>query len=300
MNPVDGAVLLDKPVGVSSFKALGPVKRALRGSKVGHTGTLDPFASGLLVALCGRLTKLAGRLTDLDKTYEAVFEFGRETDTLDPEGTLVAEGELPSFDRIAQEIKGFSGTISQRPPAYSAVHIDGKRAYERARSGETVELPLRRVSVRALEVIGWEPPDLRVRMTVSSGTYVRSIARDLGYACGSVAYVRGLRRISVGRWQVSDAIAPEEFSPDRHVISASRTVSAVPGLLRGVVTGSAAERICNGVPLRREWFRLDGETEVASDQSHEDIALFDDSGELLAVVAGEQEGFSYRFVRPRQ
>ncbi len=301
MKPVDGAVLLDKPEGISSFKALTPVKRGLRGSKVGHTGTLDPFASGLMVVLCGRMTKLASQLTNLDKTYEAVFCFGTETDTLDPEGQIVGEGSVPAFDRISKELERFTGTFLQRPPAYSAVHVDGKRAYERARSGETVELPERSVSVREIETLDWRAPKLRVRVTVSSGTYIRSIARDLGYACDTVAYVSALRRVSVGAWQVRDAVRPDEFAPETDLISAARTVASVPGLRRAVVVDSAVQRVCNGMPLRAEWLRFEERRvggNTPADEVEGDVALFDSRGELLALATGLKGKFNYRFVRP--
>ena len=295
-------MLLDKPEGISSFKALGPVKRALRGSKVGHTGTLDPFASGLMIALCGRLTKLASQLTNLEKTYEAVFHFGRETETLDPEGRVVGEGDVPGLERIAGEIVGFKGSISQRPPAYSAIHVNGRRAYERARSGESVELPMRTVFVREIQTIDWTPPELRLRMTVSSGTYVRSIARDLAYACGTVAYVSALRRVSVGPWDVRNAVGPDLFDPEHHLVSAADTVSLIPGLSRAVVLDSAVQRVCNGMPLRHEWLRFP-ESAAGDREPFEategDLALFDGGGELLALATRQEGRFTYRFVRPR-
>ncbi|MFP4643211.1 MAG: tRNA pseudouridine(55) synthase TruB [Spirochaetales bacterium] len=300
MRPYDGGVLLDKPEGVSSFKALGPVKRALGGSKVGHTGTLDPFASGLMVALCGRLTKLAPQCSKLDKTYEAVVFFGEETETLDPEGPVVARGSVPSYERIVGETQKFVGTISQRPPAYSAVHVGGRRAYELARTGAAVELPERNVTIRTFDILAWSPPELTCRITVSAGTYIRSIARDLGRSCGSVAYLSALRRIAVGPWHVSDSVRPDEFSPERDVRSPERTVATIPGLESAVVAEHAVDRVCSGVPLRREWlFRHDGRP-YGGQPDGADLALFDPRGDLLAVATPRGNTFAYRFVRPRE
>ena len=291
--------MLDKPEGVSSFKALGPVKRALRGSKVGHTGTLDPFASGLMVALCGRLTKLASHFSSLDKTYEAVVFFGKETETLDPEGPVIAHGDLPTHERILRETEQFVGTISQQPPAYSAVHVAGKRAYERARAGEAVELAERTVHIRDFSILKWSPPELTVRITVSAGTYIRSIARDLGHSCGTVAYVAALRRTSVGPWQIADSVPPERFTPERDLLSPSRTVAAIPRLRSVLVTDKAVGRVRSGMPLRRDWILSQNPFPGGVQSDGSDIALFDSHGDLLAVAIPRGDTFSYRFVRPQ-
>ena len=210
-----GLILLDKPAGQSSFSALGNVKRVLGTRKVGHAGTLDPFATGLLVALSGRLTRLVPLMTALDKEYVAVVRTGEETDTLDPEGEVVARADVPGIEALARAAGAFRGEIEQVPPAYSAVKIDGRRAYARARSGEAPLMPSRRVTVHSLDILDWKAPDLTVRVRCSKGTYVRSLARDIAAAAGSRGYCVSLRRTAVGPFRVDEAVTPADFGPDR-------------------------------------------------------------------------------------
>jgi tRNA pseudouridine(55) synthase len=191
-----GVVLLDKKPGMTSFQALYPVKR-LYGRTVGHTGTLDSFAEGLLVVLVGKFTKFNPLFTAFDKVYEADFTFGAETDTLDPTGTVVFSGNLPPLSPAALSER-WVGELDQIPPDYSAIHVDGQRASDRVRSGQTLALAPRRVTVYSLEVLAWASPVLSVRIHCSKGTYVRSIARDWGRAAGCGAHVSRLRRLSVG------------------------------------------------------------------------------------------------------
>lgn len=209
-----GALLLDKPPGPSSARALAIARRAFGTRRVGHTGTLDPFASGLLVALVGQATRAASLFSNLNKRYIAEISFGRETTTLDPEGEVVATGPVPEVDTVVEALAGFRGTFDQVPPVYSAVHVDGRRAYQRARAGETVTIPSRRVTVSeiSVEVIDRQAGRYRLDMTCSSGTYVRSLARDLGLACGTRAYVSALRRVAVGALEVADAVSPDDLS----------------------------------------------------------------------------------------
>ncbi|MDF1569853.1 MAG: tRNA pseudouridine(55) synthase TruB, partial [Spirochaetaceae bacterium] len=160
--PVSRLYLLDKPAGISSFAALGALKRALGTGKVGHAGTLDPFATGLLIAVSGKLTKTAGMLTGMDKEYQAVFRFGQETDTLDTEGSIIAEETLPEWNAILKASNRFQGQIIQVPPAFSAVKINGKRAYASAREGLDVSMPSREVTIHEMTLVSWNPPDLTV------------------------------------------------------------------------------------------------------------------------------------------
>ena len=204
-----GLVLLDKEAGLSSFAALGALKAALRGEKVGHTGTLDPFATGLLVAVIGSCTRLAPGFTNLDKSYRAVIRFGAETSTLDPEGDIVATSGIPSEAAIRDALPAFSGDIMQAPPAISAVHIDGERAWKRARRGETVLPPARPVRIHDIAIESYDGADLTVTVRCSSGTYIRSLARDLAIACGARASLAALRRLSVGPFRVED-VASED------------------------------------------------------------------------------------------
>ncbi len=205
--------LLNKAAGISSFAALGALKRSLNTRKAGHAGTLDPFASGLLIAMSGRMTRAAGLLSSMDKRYRAVFRFGEETDTLDSEGGVIARAPVPGRAAIEQAAGAFSGEVSQVPPAYSAVKIQGRRAYSLARRGQAVQMPSRLVTIYSLELINWSAPDLEVAIHCSKGTYIRSIARDLGLACGSRAFCAELRRDAVGPFKLSESVPAEECTP---------------------------------------------------------------------------------------
>lgn len=302
MKPIDGVVLLDKPTGISSFKALRPVKKALAGSKVGHSGTLDPFASGLLVVLTGRMTRIASKMTGMNKTYEAVFRFGEETDTGDTEGTTTRTAEVPALEGIEQRLSGFRGAVRQQPPEYSAVHVNGRRAYERARDGEQVDVPYRDVYIEEFSVLSWHPPDLHVRVRVSSGTYIRALARDLGRACDSCAYVTALRRTEVGPFSVEDAIDvqaldelrsdPESMNPQDFVFTPAEVIPKMPGIGTATVCESAVPKVQNGMPLNTSILTDD----ILSRTGEEDVALFSPDNRLLAVAAPFEGKLTYRFV----
>jgi tRNA pseudouridine55 synthase len=250
----DGIVLLDKPSGRTSFQALSALKRTLGTRRVGHTGTLDRFASGLLVVLCGRHTRLASLVEALDKDYLARVRFGTGTDTLDPEGTVVAEGPVPGRSAVEGALPGFLGDILQAPPAYSAVHIDGHRAYELARSGRPVQPAERPVRVGRLVMEAWNPPDAVLAVTCSSGTYVRSLARDIAARLGTCAHVVELRRTRVGGFRVEDAVAPEAFEPGRDLRDSRILFERCPPLHLHEVDGPLAAVLANGTPPSDSWF----------------------------------------------
>jgi tRNA pseudouridine55 synthase len=207
MSPESGLLLLHKEPGLTSFDALQGVKRAFRTGKVGHTGTLDKFASGLLVVLVGKAVKLVPYTGRGEKEYLAVIRFGAETDTLDPEGAVIAEGPLPSREEVEAALPQFRGEILQAPPAYSAVHIGGERAYERARSGELPEMKKRPVTIYRLELISFEAPEAVVRVVSSAGTYIRALARDIALAAGSRAHLTSLTRTRIGGFTLEEALA---------------------------------------------------------------------------------------------
>jgi tRNA pseudouridine55 synthase len=205
MEPqVSGLLLLDKKPGLTSFESLRELKKALGTSKVGHTGTLDKFASGLLLVLVGRALKLAPWFTRCDKEYEGIVRFGAETDTLDPEGAIVAQGPIPSREKLEEALNLFRGDILQAPPAYSAIHVEGRRASELARAGKAPEMKKRAVSVYSLELCSWDPPRAGIRVRCSSGLYVRSLARDIALVVGSRAHLVSLRRTRVAGFSVKD------------------------------------------------------------------------------------------------
>jgi tRNA pseudouridine55 synthase len=204
-----GFLLLDKSPGRTSFETLGFVKRALGTRRVGHTGTLDKFASGLLVVLAGRAARLNPWVSRLDKTYLGAVLFGTETDTLDPEGAVVARGPVPSLRQLEEALARFRGEILQTPPVYSAIHVEGRRASELARSGESPEMKARPVVVYEIGLVSWEPPLARIRVRCSGGAYVRSLARDIALASGSRAHLVELRRLAVAGFSVEEALPPD-------------------------------------------------------------------------------------------
>ncbi len=206
-----GLFLLDKPPGPSSFGAIAQM-RPLLGRRVGHAGTLDPFATGLLLVLAGRATRLAPFLSGLTKRYEAVVQFGATTTTDDPEGQRTETGLRTTPDAVAAALPSFAGAIRQRPPAASAIHIDGERAYRRMRRGEEVIVPERSVTVHEIRLTAFDEEAQTASLDIlcSTGTYVRAIARDLGAAVGSGGYCSRLRRTAIGHFDVSDAQTPDD------------------------------------------------------------------------------------------
>jgi tRNA pseudouridine55 synthase len=207
MGAESGLLLLNKEAGLTSFEALTGVKRAFGTGKAGHTGTLDKFASGLLAVLVGKAVKLAPYTGRGEKEYLAVVRFGAETDTLDPEGAVIAEAPLPSREEVEAALPRFRGEILQAPPAYSAVHVGGERAYELARSGKAPEMKKRPVTIYRLELLSFEAPEAVVRVVSSAGTYIRSLARDIALAAGSRAYLTGLTRTRIGAFTLEGALA---------------------------------------------------------------------------------------------
>lgn len=213
-----GWIIIDKPVGPGSTQVVSAVKRALRTGgypklKVGHGGTLDPLASGVLPVAVGEATKLAGRMLDSDKVYDFTIGFGVETDTLDGEGKAVATSDVrPTLSDIEAVLPRFTGPISQIPPAFSALKIDGERAYDLARKGEAVEIAERQVTIHSLVSAppregAEEVEELTLTAHVSKGTYIRSLARDIARALGTVGHVTMLRRIKAGPFTMEPAIS---------------------------------------------------------------------------------------------
>ncbi len=206
---LSGLLLVDKPVGVTSHDVVARVRRATNTKAVGHAGTLDPFATGLLVIAVGHATRLLPYLDDEPKVYEATFRFGFETDTEDATGIETKSAPLPDWSQLSSAIAALSGAISQIPPAYSAKHIDGERAYKKARRGEVVELAPVAITVHQWNVRERRPDALDVVITCGGGTYIRSLARDLGRLLKSAAHCQTLRRVQSGKCSVGSAIAFE-------------------------------------------------------------------------------------------
>lgn len=208
---MNGALLIDKPEGLSSFDVLRILKKKFPQTKMGHLGTLDPMATGLLVVFLGTATRLIRYFEGADKTYIAQLEFGKTSDTYDRTGKVdvVSRGPWPSRETLERAMKAFLGSHWQIQPAFSALKIGGRRAYDLAREGKHVNLGKRQVTIRELEVIDYEPPFLDFRVSCSSGTYVRSFIHELGQLIGCGALMSRLRRASVSRWRIGQAKPPE-------------------------------------------------------------------------------------------
>jgi tRNA pseudouridine55 synthase len=205
----DGVIVLDKPSGITSFRAVERVKRVFRGRKCGHAGTLDPIATGVLPVCVGRATKIAGYLADQEKEYDVFFRFGVETDTGDSVGRQIGAtpGKYAEEDAVQAAIAGLVGEWDQVPPAFSAVKVAGTRAYDLARQGKTVELAGRKVNVYEGKVLSWSPEGFRAFLRCSKGFYVRALSRDLGSALGVSMTVSGLRRLKSGPFRIEESIS---------------------------------------------------------------------------------------------
>ena len=209
----NSVLLIDKPAGMTSFGVVARIRRRLsqqlgKKAKVGHTGTLDPFATGLMIIVTGKECRNAQQYSKLDKVYEATVRLGQTSTTGDPEGELSdVSAREPSVEEVQQALKGFVGEITQRPPQFSAIKIGGRRACDLARKGEVVEMPERQVTVFSLELLEYTYPDVRIRIHVSSGTYIRTLAEDIGKVLGTGAYCSELRRTKVAEYRVEDAQA---------------------------------------------------------------------------------------------
>ncbi|MFN5099884.1 MAG: tRNA pseudouridine(55) synthase TruB [Burkholderiaceae bacterium] len=211
--PVHGVLLLDKPVGMSSAQALAKAKWLLNAQKAGHTGTLDPFATGLLPLCFGEATKFAQDLLDADKTYETVVHLGITTDTGDTEGTILTQQIVDvTVAQIESVLEQFRGPISQVPPMHSALKRDGKPLYEYARAGITLEREARDVTIHQLDLLAYDAPILRLRVACSKGTYIRVLGEDIGAALGCGAHLSALRRTVIGALDVSSALTLDQLA----------------------------------------------------------------------------------------
>jgi len=277
-----GLILFDKPTGITSFDALRDIKRALGTGKVGHTGTLDKFACGLLIVLVGRALKLSRWFTNCDKKYEGRIQFGAETDTLDPEGNVIAQAALPQRDDVEKVLSRFTGEILQAPPVYSAIHIDGKRASNLARSGAVVEMKKRQVFVYSLELLSWEPPFADIFVHCSSGTYIRSLARDIALEVGSRAHLSALKRTAVGEFTTNKSEPTRTFKND-NVINISKSVITALGMPFFDVCEREKQHIIHGKPLDN----------IINDKFIREIAAVFCEEELIAVLEKSEDKWKY-------
>jgi tRNA pseudouridine55 synthase len=281
---VDGVLLLDKPVGLSSNDALIKAKRVLNAKKAGHTGTLDPFATGLLPLCFGEATKFSQDLLEADKTYEATVHLGIMTTTGDTEGDVIESRDVAdvTLDQIEAALARFRGPIMQVPPMYSALKRDGRALYEYAREGITLEREARPVTIHGLDFIGYDAPMLRIRVTCSKGTYVRVLGEDIGAALGCGAHLNALRRIGVGALEAGHMITLEQLQahPDPRSLLApvDALLSSFPAI---ELTPELARRFLNGQRLAL------GKEAVAVPQEQGRVRVYE-SGKLLGTaILGE-------------
>lgn len=268
----DGVLLLDKPPGLTSTRALARAKRALGSMKGGHTGTLDPFATGLLPLVFGEATKFSRFLIDARKSYFATMRLGEETATGDTEAEVSARRPVNAdIERIDGVLASFVGHQDQVPPMHSAVRIDGRRLYDLAREGREVERPARRIEIGVLERVGFDGRDLMVNVECSKGTYVRTLAQDVGAALGCGAHLVGLRRTAVGGFRLDEAVTFE-------ALEAAGSMEAARALL--LVT----EALVVGLP------RLDANAEESTRFMHGRVVARDARGEGADVAVFSPEG----------
>jgi len=290
VNSREGIALVAKAQGSTSFQALEPLKRCFGTTRLGHTGTLDKFATGLLVVLLGRLTKLVPWFTALDKVYEATVRFGEETDTLDPEGQVIGRAAPPGQKALEEALASFRGPIMQTPPAYSSIHVDGERASDRARRGEKPDMQPRRVSIHELELLSYDGQDARLRVRCSSGTYIRSLARDLANFVGSRARLDALSRIMVGPFSLSDARPANEFNRDDGLTSFDATIARALGFSPTTLAPRWLSVFENGGRLEPSDL---GEERPLEGKFY---AVFTENGKFLGVAEGADPYIRYRFV----
>lgn len=251
---VDGVLVVDKPIGPTSHDVVATARRVLGIRRIGHTGTLDPNASGVLPLVVGRATRLAQYLSGEDKEYEATIRFGLSTDSYDSRGRIVEEtGAVPSREAIVAALEPFRGEFDQMPPAYSAKSVGGERAYVLARRARPVALAPARVIVHEIELLSYEPPDARVRIVCSAGFYVRSLAHDLGQAVGTGAILESLRRTRSGAFRLSAALPFEDLARSdtdrlrKAVIPLSSLLLHFPSV---ALTPDGVNRVTHGQELR--------------------------------------------------
>jgi tRNA pseudouridine55 synthase len=274
-----GLLNLNKPAGVSSAGVLGRLKRMVRPDKIGHAGTLDPLASGVLVACIGTATRLVDYVQQMPKQYRATFQLGRSSpsEDIEREITELIDPPIPSLEELQRAAAGMVGEILQRPPAFSALKVDGKRAYQLARAGREVELEPRAVTIHALDVVSYEYPTVVLDMRCSSGTYVRSLGRDLAESLGTAAVMSELKRTAIGPFAVAEACDPRELTPENLQQRLLPAIRAVPSLTRIELTDAEIAAVIRGLPIERR-------AEFGPLANAAEIAAVDAAGELVSLV----------------
>ena len=248
-STTDGLLLVDKPAGMTSHDVVLAARRAFGESRIGHAGTLDPFATGLLVLLLGRATRLLPHLDGVPKVYEATIVFGSETETDDLLGSVSRTAPPPSDDAIAAAIARLTGTLEQVPPIYSAKRVGGRRAYDAARAGVALELQPARVEVFAWRDVSRQGDVLQATVECAGGTYVRALARDLGRLTGSAAHLGALRRTRSGPFRVAEAVSVDDLRQGSAALRPA--LDALPTIPHVALDADDAERVLRGIAVSR-------------------------------------------------
>lgn len=283
-----GILLVDKPAGMTSHDVVDRLRAVTGIRKIGHTGTLDPSATGLLIMCIGQATRLSEFLTGMDKEYEGDMRLGVTTTSHDMDGEVLAEKPVPELtrERIQQAANAYLGEIDQVPPMVSAVKVGGQRLYKRARRGEEVERKPRRVNVKRFEILGYEPPLVRFIVSCSRGTYVRSLCHELGNALGCGAALNTLRRTAVGKHNVTDALPLDGFNTREDVAARLLPLEEALDMPAVVALPSGRARVTSGNPLRLS----DLQSRCPVDRGL--VQITSPEGELLAlaevIVAGNE------------
>jgi tRNA pseudouridine55 synthase len=282
-----GLLNLNKPPGMTSRQVVDRIQRLMATRRVGHAGTLDPLATGVLVVAVGAATRLVEYVQQMPKSYLGTFLLGRHSPTEDLEGeiTLLDNPPQPTQEQIEVAAKKLVGCIRQRPPAFSALKVKGQRAYDLARRGRQVELEPREVTIYRLEVVAYRYPELVLQIECGSGTYVRSLGRDLAESLGTAAVMSALERIATGRFRVEDAADPRQLTPESCSARLQPLACAVEMLPKVVLSPAEILRIQHGLDICRE-----------SWQPAEEIAALDDAGRLVSIL-GPRDGAVWRPLR---
>ena len=292
-DAISGVLVIDKPTGMTSHDVVNIIRRGTNIRRVGHTGTLDPRASGVLVVLVGPAVRLSEYISASDKRYQAIIRMGTATDTYDAEGAFTREEVTVDVteEQFEAELKKFEGEVEQKPPAYSAIKVNGRKAYEMARKGEEVELAPRMIQVHHLEVLEWATPEVVVDVHCSSGTYVRSLANDLGEVLGCGAYLVGLRRTKNGRFSLRDATPlrklKESFEAGdwyKHLIPAAESLADWPSV---VLSSADVDTIRHGQRVKVEEDHPDKDMVRGISEADELVAL-------MKRVEGEDGDFEWQ------
>jgi tRNA pseudouridine55 synthase len=276
-----GLLNVNKPSGVTSRRVVDQVKRLVKPAKVGHAGTLDPLASGVLVIGIGQATRLVEYVQKMPKRYRATFLLGRGSDTEDIEGVVVplANARQPSGAELERAMAALTGEIEQRPPAYSALKISGQRAYALARAGEAVDLESRKVIIYRAEMMRYDYPELCINIECGSGTYIRSFGRDLAESVGTAAVMSALERTAIGRFTLEEAVDAGQLTRENIAVRMLSPTLAVRGLMREwLITEPEIQRLKNGLSIA-----------APPDAPHRCAAL-DEEGALVALLRLQADG----------